>query len=438
MKAAEILCPESNSFLLNISLSANTVAERVNDLAGDIPCQHKETCKNCVAYSIAVDESTDVEHSAQLAVFVRGVNEDFELAEDLLELVPMKGKTGADEIFSQLVTLLNKFDLLWGKMVGFVSDGAPAMIGKNKDVAAKLKKNKMKEFEGTTCFRSLHCILHQHALCAKSLKMNHVMDTVIKTVNFIRASVLNHREFVAFLEEVENKYGEIIYHTNVRWLSRGSVLKLFFDLLNEIKLFMEKKGRNIEELNDEAWVTDLVFLVDVTGHLNLNRELQGKDTLITDMYNNIKAFRVKLQLLENQLKLHYLVHFPRVKTPDTNFPERIPKYSQSFFFFFFLGPREEFDERFQDFKIMEPECLLFVLPLKSDVENAPENLQMELINLQCDTNLTQKFSETDLQDFYSYWPKEKFPVLRSFGLRIIAMFGNYCNTKSKRFPLIFY
>jgi hypothetical protein len=29
-------------------------------------------------------------------------------------------------------------------------------------------------------------------------------------------------------------------------------------------------------------------------------------------------------------------------------------------------------------------------------------------------------------------------VLRSFGLRIIAMFGNYCNTKSKRFPLIFY
>jgi hypothetical protein len=49
---------------------------------------------------------------------------------------------------------------------------------------------------------------------------------------------LNHREFVAFLEEVENEYGEIIYHTNVRWLSRGYVLKRF--LLNEIKLFMEK------------------------------------------------------------------------------------------------------------------------------------------------------------------------------------------------------
>jgi hypothetical protein len=35
----------------------------------------------------------------------------------------------------------------------------------------------MKEFEGTTSFRSLHCVLHQQALCAKSLKMNHVMDS---------------------------------------------------------------------------------------------------------------------------------------------------------------------------------------------------------------------------------------------------------------------
>jgi hypothetical protein len=59
---------------------------------------------------------------------------------------------------------------------------------------------------------------------------------------------------------------------------------------------------------------------------------------------------------------------------------------------------------------MEPEFLLFVLPLKADAENAAKNLQMELINLQCDTNLTQKFPETDLKGFYSFLPKEKFPV----------------------------
>jgi 17beta-estradiol 17-dehydrogenase/3beta-hydroxysteroid 3-dehydrogenase/mitotic-spindle organizing protein 1 len=68
--------------------------------------------------------------------------------------------------------------------------------------------------------------------------------------------------------------------------------------------------------------------------------------------------------------------------------------------------------------------MLLAFPLKADIEKAPENLQMELINLQCNTNLNQKFSETKLQDFYSYLPKEKFPLLRSFGLRVIAMFGS--------------
>jgi hypothetical protein len=49
-------------------------------------------------------------------------------------------------------------------MVGFVSDRALAMLGKNNGTAAKLK-NKMKEFKGMTSFLSLHCILHQQAPC---------------------------------------------------------------------------------------------------------------------------------------------------------------------------------------------------------------------------------------------------------------------------------
>jgi 17beta-estradiol 17-dehydrogenase/3beta-hydroxysteroid 3-dehydrogenase/mitotic-spindle organizing protein 1 len=63
-------------------------------------------------------------------------------------------------------------------------------------------------------------------------------------------------------------------------------------------------------------------------------------------------------------------------------------------------------------------------PLKADIEKAPENLQMELINLNCDTKLNQKFSETKLQDFYSYLSKEIFPLLGSFDLRMITMFGS--------------
>jgi hypothetical protein len=48
-------------------------------LAEDIQCQLKDRCKDFVAYSIAIDESTDVTDIAQLAVFIRGVNGDFQL-----------------------------------------------------------------------------------------------------------------------------------------------------------------------------------------------------------------------------------------------------------------------------------------------------------------------------------------------------------------------
>jgi hypothetical protein len=155
----------------------------------------------------------------------------------------------------------------------------------------------MKEFEGKTSFFSLHRILHQEALRAKCLKMTHVTVTVVKTVNFIRASALNHRDIVALLGEIESEHGEIIYQTNVRWLRRGIVMQRFFYLLKEIKLFTENKNKRIEELDDEGWISDLAFFMDVTGHLNtLNKELQGKDKLITEMFDSIKAFKVKLRL----------------------------------------------------------------------------------------------------------------------------------------------
>jgi hypothetical protein len=104
-----------------------------------------------------------------------------------------------------------------------------------------------------------------------------------------------------------------------------------FDLLNEIKLFIEKKGRNIEDLNDEERITVLALFVDVTGHLEHLKQLQGKDKLITNMYDNIKAFKVTLQLWGNQLKLHNFVHFPHLKSLGIIFSGDIHEYSQSIF-----------------------------------------------------------------------------------------------------------
>jgi hypothetical protein len=41
----------------------------VNNLAGDLGCKLREKCKDFVAYSVAIDEITDVTYILQRALF---------------------------------------------------------------------------------------------------------------------------------------------------------------------------------------------------------------------------------------------------------------------------------------------------------------------------------------------------------------------------------
>jgi len=59
---------------------------------------------------------------------------------------------------------------------------------------------------------------------------------------------------------------------------------------------------------------------------------------------------------------------------------------------------------------------------------------MEVIDLQCDTNLIQTCSETKLQDFYSYLQKDKFPQLRYLGVELFPAFGS-TNLRTNSFCL---
>ena len=85
------------------------------------------------------------------------------------------------------------------------------------------------------------------------------MQIVIKTVNFIRAKGLNHHKFHKFLKSMDADYEDIIYFTEVRWLSRSNMLKRFYNLRNEMKSFMESKSKFVPELDDEHWLTDWHF-----------------------------------------------------------------------------------------------------------------------------------------------------------------------------------
>jgi len=75
---------------------------------------------------------------------------------------------------------------------------------------------------------------------------------------------------------MECEFSDIPFYTEVRWLSCGKVLKRFFQLREEIDIFLGMKGKPMPELSDPRWVCDLGFLTDVTQYLNeLNVRMQG-------------------------------------------------------------------------------------------------------------------------------------------------------------------
>ena len=127
--------------------------------------------------------------------------------------------------------------------------------------------------------------------------MQNVMSVVTKTINFIRSKGLRHREFQELLHSMDADFDDIPYYTEVRWLSRGKMLKRVFELKDAIQTFMESKGNSVDEFMNEEWIEDFAFLVDITTHLNeLNSRLQRKGQLIHSVFDHVNAFAVKLTL----------------------------------------------------------------------------------------------------------------------------------------------
>jgi hypothetical protein len=104
--------------------------------------------------------------------------------------------------------------------------GGKNMYGSKTGVVGQICKEVIQV--GSETPMVFHCIIHQEALCCQILSLKEVMDIVISTMNYIRRNGLTYRQFKHFLEETETQYGDDVYYSAVRWLSRGAVLNRFF------------------------------------------------------------------------------------------------------------------------------------------------------------------------------------------------------------------
>ena len=101
--------------------------------------------------------------------------------------------------------------LEWNKMTSVTTDGARALTAKK--VLLKLMNDKIKAEHPGHALTPLHCVIHQGSLRKGALNIKHVTDSIVDVVNLIRAKGLNHKQFKAFLEDLESEHWDVLYHS---------------------------------------------------------------------------------------------------------------------------------------------------------------------------------------------------------------------------------
>ena len=393
---------------------------RIKEMATDVTDQLADAAHEFIRFSLALDEATDVSGTPHVAIFIRGVSEK-KITEELLDFCPLKESTTGEDILSCVEGAVEKIGLDWGKLVSVTTDGAPSMTGKYNGFVGRLRTG-IKKLGVLHDISNFHCVIHQENLCAKRIQFEDVMSVVVRTTNYIRMNGFKRRQFRTFCEALKCDYVDLPLYTEVRWLSRATLLDRFFKLRNEISLFTDMVDHHVTELHDHRWLCNSAFFSDLTDHLStLNVVLQGKGRTIIDYLRSIRKFQLKIDLLGTQLEENDFSHFQKLNsllTDEVHFDKnRYKKIVQDL--------REDFSTRFQDVYKFEELFDAVTSPFSVDVTKVPENLKLELQNLKVDQVLKSKWNETDnITEFYKNIPQCRFPHLHKCYASILAMFGS--------------
>ena len=82
-----------------IAISKQTVTRQTKELSQDVSWQLEDLVKSCTFFSLALDESTGICGVAQLGIFIRRIDDHFNVFEEFLSLESMHGKTRGSDCY---------------------------------------------------------------------------------------------------------------------------------------------------------------------------------------------------------------------------------------------------------------------------------------------------------------------------------------------------
>ncbi|KAJ8882132.1 hypothetical protein PR048_018620 [Dryococelus australis] len=134
--------------------------------------------------------------------------------------------TKAVDVMSAFSELFVKYELSWQKLIGICTGGSPSMLGSRSGFVQLVR-------EKNPSVTAIHYFIHRHALAAKTLPNN--LNDVLKLC--IKVSALNTQLFTALCDDLGTEHKTLIFHMEVRWLSKGNTLAKLFELRDKVIVF---------------------------------------------------------------------------------------------------------------------------------------------------------------------------------------------------------
>ena len=131
-------CPKNSNSFASISLLASSVVRRTEELGENIVAQLQQKAENFLWYSLAMDESTDLTTTSQILIFIRGVNLDFKITEQLALVYSMHGTTTGENLFLEVEKILQCYSFHLNKLQCVAVDGGKNVAGLKKGLVGRI------------------------------------------------------------------------------------------------------------------------------------------------------------------------------------------------------------------------------------------------------------------------------------------------------------
>ena len=149
--------------------------------------------------------------------------------------------------------------------------------------------------------------MHKSAACA----VVSLFKTSSENHKFCYGISLKYPVFKQLCEGLGSEHTSLLYHIEVRWLSRGNATKRLFEMKNEMLLLLKELSHPYsKDLENDEFVQRLAYLSDIFEAFNIvNLSLQGRNGTIVDFVSKLGAFIRNLYLWKRNTENNQLGMF---------------------------------------------------------------------------------------------------------------------------------